>query len=297
MLAGRHARLREILEHGCRSPIMGVTLNSWSFSRSHRISSSYSIPVLLLNLNSLLAALTFYTCFPVSPNFQLDYSRIARWAPTIGLLLGGGLGLVDLGLTGLNVPILTRSAIVVVLWIWWTGGLHLDGAMDAADGLAVQDPDRRLSVMSDSVTGAFGAMVAVVIVLLKTCALTEITHDRLWLLPLVAGWSRWGQVLAIALYPYLKVQGKGAFHRQGMNLPADILVGLLCLLTVTGCQIYLQPANWLLIGLRSIASCGIAVLVGYYFDRRLGGHTGDTYGAVVEWSETLLLCLCSIPLA
>ena len=69
--------------------------------------------------------------------------------------------------------------------------------------------------MTDSVTGAFGAMVAVVIILLKTCALAEITRDRVWILALVAGWSRWGQVLSIATYPYLKIQGKGAFHRQG----------------------------------------------------------------------------------
>lgn len=192
-------------------------------------------------------------------------------------------------------PILTRSAIVVVLWIWWTGGLHLDGAMDTADGLAVQDPDRRLTVMSDSVTGAFGAIVAVVIIVLKTCALTEITNDRLWTLLLVAGWSRWGQVVAIALYPYLKVQGKGAFHRQGMNLPQDLCLGLVCLLAGIGCQIYLQPAHWLTIGVRSIASGGIAVMVGYYFHRRLGGHTGDTYGAVVEWTETSILCLYTLP--
>lgn len=252
--------------------------------------------MLLPNLNSLLAALTFYTCFPVSPNLKLDFSRIARWAPIVGLLLGGGLGLVDLGLGSLNVPNLTRSAIVVVLWIWWTGGLHLDGAMDSADGLAVQDPDRRLTVMSDSVTGAFGAMVSVVIILLKTCALTEITHDRIWVLALVAGWSRWGQVLAIALYPYLKAQGKGAFHRQGLNAAQDIAVGLACLLTVTGCQIYLDPEQWLTIAIRSIASCAITIVVGYYFHRRLGGHTGDTYGAIVEWSETFILCLCTIPL-
>ena len=249
---------------------------------------------MLLNFNSLLAALTFYTCFPVSAKFQLDFSRIARWAPIVGLGVGGGLGLVDLGLEWLHMPILVRSGLVVVLWIWWTGGLHLDGAMDAADGLAVQDPDRRLIVMSDSVTGAFGAMVAVVIILLKTCALATITGDRLWILPLVAGWSRWGQVLAIALYPYLKIQGKGAFHRQGMNLPADILLGLAVILAITGCQLYLQPATWLFILVRSIASCGIAVLTGYYFHRRFGGHTGDTYGAVVEWAEAFILCLYTI---
>jgi adenosylcobinamide-GDP ribazoletransferase len=252
--------------------------------------------LLLNNFSSLLAALAFYTCCPIPTNFKLDFTRIARWAPVIGLLIGGGLGLVDLALDWLQMPILTRSGVIVVLWIWWTGGLHLDGAMDAADGLAVQDPERRLVVMTDSVTGAFGAMVAVVIILLKTCALAEITVDRIWILPLVAGWSRWGQVLSIALYPYLKLQGKGAFHRQGMKLPQDILLGLGLLLAVTSCQIYLQPQHGLEISLRSIASCGISVLVGYYFDRKLGGHTGDTYGAVVEWTEAFTLCLFTIPI-
>jgi adenosylcobinamide-GDP ribazoletransferase len=95
---------------------------------------------------------------------------------------------------------------------------------------------------------------------------------------------------------YLKIQGKGAFHRQGMSLPADILLGLGLLLAVTGCQIYLQPQNWLAIGVRSVASCGISALVGYYFHRKLGGHTGDTYGAVVEWTETFVLCLFTIPI-
>lgn len=252
--------------------------------------------LLINNLNSLLAALAFYTCCPIPTSFQLDFTRIARWAPVIGLLIGGGLGLVDLGLEWLQMPILTRSGVVVVLWIWWTGGLHLDGAMDAADGLAVQDPERRLTVMTDSVTGAFGAMVAVIIILLKICALAEITRDRIWILPLVAGWSRWGQVLAISLYPYLKPTGKGAFHRQGLKLPQDILIGLVLLLAVAGCQIYLQPQAWLTIGLRSIASGGISALVGYYFDRKLGGHTGDTYGAVVEWTEAFILCLLTIPM-
>ncbi len=244
---------------------------------------------------SLLAAIAFYTCLPIPANLQLDFARIARWAPLIGVLLGGMLGLVDLGLEWLEMPSLVRSSLIVTLWIWWTGGLHLDGAMDTADGLAVQDPARRLTVMTDSATGAFGAMVAVIIVLLKAAALSAITSDRTWELMLVAGWSRWGQVLAIALYPYLKAEGKGAFHRQGMRLPQDVLLGLVVMLGVTGCQMYLQPQAWVILGLRSLASCGVAVLMGYYFDRKLGGHTGDTYGAVVEWTETFTLCLLTIP--
>lgn len=247
------------------------------------------------NFNSFLAAITFYTCFPIPPHLQLDFRQIARWAPVVGVCLGFALGAVDLGLDWLQMPNLVRSSLIVAIWLWWTGGLHLDGVMDAADGLAVQDPERRLTVMADSVTGAFGAMSAVVIIALKVCALSEIGDNRIWVLMLVAGWSRWGQVLAIALYPYLKLQGKGAFHRQGIKLPQDILLGLAVMLAVTGGQIYLQPHEYLSLLLRSAAGCGIAVLTGYYFQRRFGGQTGDTYGAIVEWTETFYLCLLTIP--
>lgn len=246
------------------------------------------------NFNSILAALAFYTCCPIPANIELDFTRIARWASLIGVLLGGALCLVDLGLERLEMPIAIRSSLIVAIWLWWTGGLHLDGAMDAADGLAVQDPTRRLAVMSDSVTGAFGAIVAVVIILLKTCALTAISHDRAWALVLVAGWSRWGQVVAIARYPYLKADGKGAFHRQGMILPNDIIVALMPLLLVAGCQIYLQPQAWSILLLQSIVGCGVAVAIGSYFNGKFGGHTGDTYGAVVEWTEAITLTIWTI---
>jgi adenosylcobinamide-GDP ribazoletransferase len=184
--------------------------------------------------------------------------------------------------------------LVVALWLLITGGLHLDGAMDTADGLAVQQPERRLAVMADSVTGAFGAMVAVVIIVLKVCAIAEIATDRGYALMMAAGWSRWGQVLAIAWYPYLKAEGKGAFHKQGIKLPQDVLLGLLVILGVTGVQIYLDTNAGLTMGWKSIECSAIAIATGYYFHRRLGGHTGDTYGAVVEWTEALILCLGTI---
>ena len=40
----------------------------------------------------------------------------------------------------------------------------------------------------------------------------------------------------------------------------------------------------------------VALLVPLWFGRRLGGHSGDTYGACVEWSETLALLLSGLGL-
>ncbi|MBD0363491.1 MAG: adenosylcobinamide-GDP ribazoletransferase [Coleofasciculus sp. C3-bin4] len=239
---------------------------------------------------SLIAAVTFYTCIPIPAGWALEFRGIARWAPLMGLLIGGILGIVDAFLQQLGVPLLTRSAAIVVSWIALTGGLHLDGVMDTADGLAVQDRKRRLEVMADSATGAFGAMAAIALLLLKTAAVTDIGAYRWLALMASAGWGRWGQVVAIAFYPYLKPTGKGAFHKEAIRTPQDILLGLLLLLGLCGLPLLLDRGVWVSLEM-ALGGCAIALLTGAWFHRQLGGHTGDTYGAVVEWTEALFLCL------
>ncbi len=239
----------------------------------------------MLGLKSFLAALIFYTRLPLPPIQDLLFERIARWGPIIGLFIGLILGIFDQLMIFFSIPIGLRSAIVVALWIYITGGLHLDGAIDTADGLAVADPQRQLTVMQDSVTGAYGVMAAMVILLLKWAALSELDESRLFAVSLAAAWGRWGQVVAIAVYPYLKATGKGAFHQKYLKCPQDILLGLIFILLFT---LYLlhEPLG----GLTVVLGSGISLLTGYYFYRQLKGQTGDTYGAIVEWTETLFLC-------
>ena len=246
---------------------------------------------------SLLGAITFYTCIPIPEIWSPEFRRIARWAPLVGLFIGAILGLADVGLQELRVPTLTRSVGIIGIWIAVTGGLHLDGVMDTADGLAVGDRERRLQVMTDSATGAFGAMAAIVLLLLKVAALTDIENYRWLVLMAAAGWGRWGQVVAIAIYPYLKATGKGAFHKESIRLPQDILGGWILLLGISGLPLLLDPADRSIALVMVVGGSAIALFTGAWFNRQLGGHTGDTYGAVVEWTEALFLCLITPLLA
>lgn len=242
----------------------------------------------------LSAGIAFYTCLPIPIAWTLKFDSIARIAPLVGLLIGGLLGLLDWGLYQVGMPSLTRSAIVVASWIALTGGLHLDGAMDTADGLAVTDPARRLEVMVDSATGAFGAMAACVLLLLKTAALSDLSRDRAFILMGVCGWGRWGQLVAIARFPYLKPTGKGAFHKASIRSVWDVVPSILVLLGLSGMELGLHPEHLsLTVGL-GVGGATIALLTGSWFNHKLGGQTGDTYGAIVEWTEALLLCLLTI---
>lgn len=242
----------------------------------------------------LLSSVIFYTSIPLPYVNGLDFTEVAHLAPLVGLVIGGILGLGDGGMNYLGVPVLTRSALVAVLWIAITGGLHLDGAMDTADGLAVGDPKRRLEVMVDSATGAFGAMSAIAILLLKTTALADITENRWLLLMAACGWGRWGQQLAIIRYPYLKPTGKGAFHKQAIRFYKDLLPGLLLMFSLSGLLWLLDGKHLVMPLAMIIIGSAIATLTGAWFNYKLGGHTGDTYGAVVEWTEALFLCILTI---
>ncbi|BAZ70283.1 MAG: adenosylcobinamide-GDP ribazoletransferase [Pelatocladus maniniholoensis HA4357-MV3] len=246
---------------------------------------------LLLGIGS---AVVFYTTIPLPYMYAFDFQGVARFAPVIGLMIGGILGLFDALMIYLGITALTRSALVVCGWIAITGGLHLDGAMDSADGLAVGDPQRRLEVMADSATGAFGAMAAIALILLKTAALTDLEQNRWLILMTAAGWGRWGQVMAIAHYPYLKPTGKGAFHKQAIRSYKDWLPTLVLLVALSSWQIFLNR-NLIFFAVAMIVSgSAIAIITGAWFNHKLGGHTGDTYGAVVEWTEALFLCVMTI---
>ena len=237
-------------------------------------------------------AILFYSALPWPHAWPVSFDRIARWIPLIGLLLAGLLITLGTGLTALGMGIPLQAGFLVLSWLWLTGGLHLDGVADSADGLAVTDPQKRLAVMKDSQTGAFGAMAIAAVMLLKVLALIsfqEAGAARNWALVMALGWGRWGQLLAIAFYPYLRETGKGLMHRNSIRLPQDLLWGTAIIVLGSGLTGYGFGIGTVNIVAGMISSAAIAWGVGYWFARRFGGHTRDTYGAVVEWSEALIL--------
>lgn len=236
-------------------------------------------------------AILFYSVLPWPSTWAVHFDRIARWAPLVGLLLASLLSTLGLGLQVLGMNQQLQAGFLVVAWIGLTGGLHLDGVADSADGLAVTDPEKRLAVMRDSHTGAFGVMAIAAVILLKTLALISYgltAPCRSWALIMALGWGRWGQLGAIAFYPYLRATGKGAIHHKSLQLPQDFLWGTLIVMVASGVGFPLG-IDWphLLVGM--LGAAAIATGVAYWFARQFGGHTGDTYGAVVEWSEALIL--------
>lgn len=250
-------------------------------------------------MRQILAAWVFYTRLPL-PFLHInarDFQGIARWVPLVGLGIGVILVLVDLALRQIA-PDPVRAVGVLWIWISLTGGFHLDGVADTADGLSVDAHDqegqqRRLAVMSDSRVGALGVVALILVMMIKFAALISLASPQWPYLLLAPAWGRWGQLLAIAAYPYLKPQGQGRLLKdftQPLDLvPMSLVLIVLILILGQWTELALRPLI-----LWSLITAAVSGGLGWRLARRLGGHTGDTYGAVVEWTEALGLLLTQI---
>jgi adenosylcobinamide-GDP ribazoletransferase len=245
-------------------------------------------------MKPLLAALRFLTIVPIPGNWgtaEEDLARSVPWFPVVGLLIGGLAALVAWGLVQMAPPMVVAVLLIGVLLVC-SGGLHLDGLADTADGLlSCRSRQRALEIMKDSRTGAMGAMALVMVLLAKFAALASLRPALVWpavlLMPL-AGRSM--IVVQMALLPYAREGGLGAvFYRHRPRLAA------------IWAAVAFEAVAWGLLGLRGLATWGVCLAVtlafAVYLKRKIGGATGDTLGALCEIVELIPpLCLAFGPL-
>jgi adenosylcobinamide-GDP ribazoletransferase len=214
----------------------------------------------------------------------------------LGWLLTAGIGRLQ-GLaggsgTGLS-PLLT-AALILVAWAAITGMLHLDGWADCCDALvAPLSRERRLEVMKDPRLGSFGGAGLILLLLIKLAAVAEVlqpTADRplVILLPLlvVPVLGRWAVVIAAGSFPLARPDGMGASFRRGLGRREIILATLTAAIA---CAVlgWRGPVLWGVAGLTLLGMGRLATA-------RLGGLTGDVYGAIVELTETVMLVMVAL---
>ncbi len=233
-------------------------------------------------------ALTFLTKVPWPWRGEAAAADLARsmfWFPWVGAVLGAGYAGVWLGLRHL-LPGVAAAALLLGLTVLATGGLHLDGLADTADGLGGgHTPEARLAIMKDSRVGAFGVISLMVILLLKFAFLVALAEKRagtwpIFLFPVV---SRWGMVLLAYLAPYAR-PGGGLGQAMTMGVTPRIAAG------ATAAALGLTLLAGGLKGVILLAAAGgLVYLANLYFRRALGGITGDVLGAANEILEAVVL--------
>jgi adenosylcobinamide-GDP ribazoletransferase len=218
-----------------------------------------------------------------------DVGRAARWFPLVGAGIGAASALMAWTMTELmQFPASVAAMLIVGLAAWVTGALHLDGLADTVDGFGGgRDSNTALRIMRDPSIGSYGATALVLVIGLKVTAIATLLArgEALAFVVAAPALSRWTiPALAVSL-PYARVEG-------GVGRAVTQECGITGLVGATAVAAGIALATLGVDGLMAWALVALtAVCIARQARRRIGGVTGDVFGASVELAEaSVLLC-------
>lgn len=237
-------------------------------------------------LKQIIASIQFMTRIPININMEMDektFGRSSRYFTLIGAIIGSIL-IVIAYLSNKVFQPFTTAVIILVSEMILTGGLHLDGYMDTCDGLlSGRKKERIFEIMKDSRVGAMGITGFFILVILKISLYTElassIMYPIIFTMPII---GRWTMIYTITFFPYAREDGLGNIFKKEADKKSFLLVSLISALPFI---LFLPKMMLISIPLTTILS--LIFING--INKKLNGHTGDTYGAVNEITEILYL--------
>ena len=262
--------------------------------------------------------LGFFTRLPV-PNIEFTeerFQKAMKLTPLAGLVIGLILTLISLVLYKIHTANFISGAVLICSYIAITGGLHFDGLADTCDGVfSGRSREQSLEIMKDSRTGVFGVLGLFMTGLLYFVLFTETSPVALLIFPIV---GRSCYLISATLGPYAREDGMGKSTGNGGG-PVSVASAIIALVggsflptpfiaipfLVNSSSQVSKYALWppafygtVLIITFSLAASGVAViatvLMTTHFRKKLGGVTGDTFGAVIEVSSVVYLLFFTI---
>jgi adenosylcobinamide-GDP ribazoletransferase len=246
----------------------------------------------------LRTALGMFTVLPVPRSWHGDGpdARAAlRWLPLVGAVLGGLAGLPVAAVLGRERgAVLLAAAVGVATLALLSRGLHLDGLADTADGLGSRaTAERALEIMRRSDIGPFGVVAIVLVLLVEVGALTTIAGQGVWVgaaaLAVAAATGRLAAVhAAVPRVRSAREAGFGALVAGGVPpLGAALLTAaVLGAGAALAAAVAADPLAW---PVAQAAALLITAGLRRHVTRRLGGVTGDVFGALIEGATAATL--------
>lgn len=237
----------------------------------------------------LILALQFLTRIPLP--FQSPWNeQTMKWAlrsyPFVGLVIGAILAGLIAGLQP-YIPLWMLALVLLSVWVWLTGGLHLDGWMDVADALGSNASiDRKWQIMKDPNVGSFGIISFFFLFVWKLALIYILLEQDTWLLYLSISFTpmlaRFGAIVLLLFLPTGKQEGLAWEWKKNLTVVDFFLAGLPILVLML-----LFPAliPYFLAYVLFIANYS------FWVKRVFEGINGDLVGAAIEGGELWSLAL------
>lgn len=239
-------------------------------------------------MTKFIVALQFLTRIQVNSSIIVDeqtFGKSMAYFPLVGLVIGLILAGSYYFLSLIFTPLIT-AAFLIWLEVAISGGLHLDGFMDTMDGIySGRSRERILEIMRDSRVGAHSVIALACLFLIKLTTIADYPAHRLIpVLILVPMLARLTQLIGVVCFPYVREEGLAkSFNRyiQKKNLYLASLFSLVVCIIIKG----------LLGVILLISTFSLALIGGRYITSKIGGLTGDVYGAITELTTVVLLIM------
>ena len=240
---------------------------------------------------SMIVATALLSRFPVGRlgknafDQNIEKGFVPIFFPLVGLLIGGVLYLAASIVQSYlpSLPFIFQASLLVLMWVWMTGGLHLDGVADFSDAMSsgVVERNKLLEIMKDPRCGAFGVVSVLGVLILKLVSLSWILqHSLFWalIIPVIAR----GATLLWPIFSRPMSHGMAAHYFSDIKpsiyvISYTVLLGGICLF------------DWKAGLLGLIVSLVVFTYLFLKVESRLGGFNGDVLGASIEWTEVFIL--------
>jgi adenosylcobinamide-GDP ribazoletransferase len=241
-------------------------------------------------LRNIAAAFQFLTRLPMGwlPYRPDALSRSAAYFPLVGLAVGAASAGIYWALAP-HLPAQLAALAVVLFTVLVTGGLHEDGLADTADAFGGgHGKEKILAILRDSRIGSYGALAIVFSVVGRTLLLAALpAAGALKYIVAAEVLSRWTVLpLGAALPAARENEGQGARLARHISA-ASVALGTLLACGIVGFA--LRTAVWMPLA----AACAVVLCFGLYCKRRIGGVTGDCFGAAIQLTS-IAVYLCGV---
>jgi adenosylcobinamide-GDP ribazoletransferase len=237
----------------------------------------------------LLAAVQFLTRLqvPSAPYAPDTLARGVKFFPIVGLLVGLGSALLYF-LLAPHLPSAAVGLLIVVYLVFITGCLHEDGLADTADGLGGEgEREKVLAVMRDSRIGTYGAAALTLSLLSRVLLIASLPKYRAEAYLIASAvLCRW-TTLPLSFYLSSardRDDGQGARIAR-LTTRSSLVIGSILALGIVFAILRVRAL------IPVLATMAVTFVTALYYKRRIGGITGDCFGATNQLAEVAVyLC-------
>ncbi|MFZ6016380.1 MAG: adenosylcobinamide-GDP ribazoletransferase [Nitrospirota bacterium] len=259
-------------------------------------------------MKRILLAFQFLTIVPLRVGGEISEKEIGGASacfPLVGVFQGALLVAANFILKKVF-PVELTNGLLVLLLVLSNGGFHLDGLADTFDAIGAKsecntdiDIQKRLAIMRDSTIGPIGVIAIVLTLLLKFLALNSLSHSSLsifhlslFLMPIL---PKWTMVISMFYGKPAREEGLGRIFINRIGFKEIAISTIVLFVILIGLQVffshYMSDNQYIFYAILLVIMYFFSRMSVGFFNRKFGGLTGDTLGAISEITEITFLSM------